>query len=129
MRIFFSVVAHFLLTFYSYLYGGLGFDNNTAGFDDMWILSLPSFKWVNYYKSPSGGGSPHHSLSCNIVNGGQMLVIGGTFPINDTCDSPELWGVHNADIGKVSGKAWNTYDPNITSYKVPPEIMGVIGGS
>ncbi|CAG8955611.1 hypothetical protein HYFRA_00009565 [Hymenoscyphus fraxineus] len=112
-----------------YLYGGLGFGDNGPGFDDMWILSLPSFQWINYYKSPAGAVSPHHSLSCNVVGGGQMLVIGGTFPITDSCDSPQTWGVHNADLGKVSGKAWNTYDPNITSYRVPPEVINVIGGS
>jgi hypothetical protein len=59
---------------------------------------------VNYYKGSPG--SPHHSLTCNIVNRGQMLVIGGTFPVNNTCDTPTQWGVHNSDIGKTRGRPW-----------------------
>ncbi|RDL37967.1 uncharacterized protein BP5553_05400 [Venustampulla echinocandica] len=112
-----------------YLYGGLGFGADSAGFDDMWILSLPSFTWINYYSAPTGTGYPHHSLSCNVVNNGQMLVIGGTFPLSSDCDSPGTWGVHNADLGKVSGSAWNVYMPNITTYQVPPEVISVVGGS
>lgn len=58
-----------------------------------------------------------------------MLVIGGTFPVSDACDSPATWGTHNMDLGKVSGKTWNDYQVNITSYVVPPEVIAVVGGS
>ncbi|KAG9237320.1 hypothetical protein BJ875DRAFT_438577 [Amylocarpus encephaloides] len=110
-----------------YLYGGMGFEANVTGYDDLWILSLPSFKWINYYKGTPG--SPHHSLSCNIVNNGQMLVIGGTFPVSNACDSQIQFGVHNSDIGRKSGNQWATYNPNITTYSVPSDIVKVIGGS
>lgn len=58
-----------------------------------------------------------------------MLVIGGTFPLSDACDSPQTWGVHNVDMGKVSGKQWNDYEVNLTTYTVPPEVIAVVGGS
>lgn len=58
-----------------------------------------------------------------------MLIIGGTFPLNDKCDSPTTWGTHNVDLGKTSGHQWNVYWPNTTSYVVPPEIVAVVGGS
>ncbi|PVH81744.1 hypothetical protein DL98DRAFT_416069 [Cadophora sp. DSE1049] len=111
-----------------YLYGGMGFGANETGFDDVYILTMPSFKWIRWWES-SDGGKPHHSLSCNVVGGGQMLIIGGTFPLNDECDSPVTWGTHNLDLGKVSGKMWNDYSLNITSYLVPPEVISVVGGS
>ncbi|TVY65699.1 Kelch repeat-containing protein, partial [Lachnellula suecica] len=111
-----------------YIYGGLGFGANGPGFDDVWILSLPSFKWIPYYQSVAGSGHPHHSLTCNVV-GGQMLIIGGTFPMTDECDSVNTWGVHNLDMGKVSGHQWNIYQTNITTYVVPPDVISVVGGS
>ncbi|KAK0106774.1 hypothetical protein ONS95_003498 [Cadophora gregata] len=111
-----------------YLYGGKGFGANETGFDDVYILTMPSFKWIRWWES-SDGGKPHHSLSCNVVGGGQMLIIGGSFPLNDECDSPVTWGTHNLDLGKVSGKMWNDYSLNITSYVVPPEVISVVGGS
>jgi hypothetical protein len=113
---------------YSYLYGGLGFDGNATGFDDVFVLSLPSFKWIKWWEG-SGVGKPHHSLTCNVVRGGQMLIIGGSFPLSDTCDSPATWGVHNLDLGKQSGKMWVEYQLNVTSYVVPSEVVSAVGGS
>ncbi|KAI9054094.1 hypothetical protein LZ554_001265 [Drepanopeziza brunnea f. sp. 'monogermtubi'] len=110
-----------------YLYGGMGFGKNTSGFDDLYILSMPTFTWIKWWTG-SDGGVPHHSLSCNIV-GGQMLIIGGTFPLSDKCDSPTTWGTHNVDLGKVSGRQWNDYNANLSSYVVPPEVIAVVGGS
>lgn len=71
---------------------------------------------------------PHHSLTCNVV-GGQMLIIGGTFPLTQDCDSPAQWGTHNVDLGEVSGSKWQTYATNRTSYIVPPEVIAIVGGS
>jgi len=71
---------------------------------------------------------PHHSLSCNVVDG-KMLVIGGTFPLTDNCDAPIVWGTHNVDLGKQSGSQWHAYQLNTTTYVNPPEVVSVIGGS
>ncbi|KAK7908278.1 hypothetical protein PG985_015581 [Apiospora marii] len=89
-----------------YLYGGLGFPpDNEAGFDDAYILSLPSFTWIKMYPGPDSNpalvGSPHHSLTCNVIDGAQMLVMGGSFPLNSTiCDSEEVYGTHGLDMGE-----------------------------
>ena len=58
-----------------------------------------------------------------------MLIIGGSFPLTDSCDSPSTWGAHNLDMGKQSGYPWVEYRLNITTYVVPPEILEVVGGS
>lgn len=112
----------------SYLYGGMGFGQNTSGFDDLYILSMPTFTWIKWWTG-SDGGNPHHSLSCNVVHNAQMLVVGGTFSLSNKCDSPTTWGTHNVDLGKVSGRQWNDYKANLTSYVVPPEVIAVVGGS
>ncbi|ATZ49029.1 hypothetical protein BCIN_04g02290 [Botrytis cinerea B05.10] len=118
-----------------YMYGGAGFGANSSGYDDLYILSLPSFTWIKWWENPSSSARPHNMLSCNVVNGAQMLIVGGSFPKDQsTCDSPPSWGTHNVDLnepapGQASFNPWNTYQPNLTSYAVPSAIISVIGGS
>jgi hypothetical protein len=125
-----SRLTSYLLMFYSYLYGGAGMAPNTTGFDDVYILTLPSFIWIKWFPTSPGVGNPHNSLTCNVVNGAQMFIIGGTFPLTDACDSPEVWGTHSLDLGKQNpdNAMWYDYRPNITSYVVPEEIISEIGG-
>ncbi|KAF1991092.1 hypothetical protein K402DRAFT_323651, partial [Aulographum hederae CBS 113979] len=113
-----------------YLYGGQGIPPNTTGFDDVYILSLPSFTWVKWWPTQPGEGNPHNSLSCNVIDGAQMLIIGGTFPISDQCDANTVWGTHNLNLGasNIQNAMWYDYMPNLTVYNVPKELIAVIGG-
>lgn len=113
-----------------YLYGGLPpYEQAGYGFNDVWTLSLPSFTWVNNFTSPD---RPHHSASCNIVQKGQMIVMGGAFPntSDTTCDARTIQGQHNMNLGanNVAGALWYQYLPNITAYTVPPFLTNLIGG-
>ncbi|KAJ4188311.1 hypothetical protein NW767_011973 [Fusarium falciforme] len=117
-----------------YLNAGLGFGG--PGFDDVYVLSLPSFTWIKIYPLDRNGTGqyPSHSLSCNIVNeGSQMLTIGGSFPNDSTCDYEQVWGVHNVDLGdRIKGnfqKVWAEYIPTLFGYKVPGFVTSVIGGT
>lgn len=104
---------------------------STSGFDDVYILSIPSFTWTKWYPTdPDAQAYPHHSLTCNVINGAQMLIIGGTFPTSNDCDAADVWGTHNLNLGKDNDKnaSWAFFDPNITQYKVPPELIAKIGG-
>lgn len=63
-----------------------------------------------------------------------MLTIGGSFPKkNNTCDSDQVWGVHNVDLGnQIKGdfkKVWVGYMPTFFGYKVPHFLTSVIGGT
>ncbi|KAI8224897.1 Kelch repeat-containing protein [Colletotrichum sp. SAR 10_99] len=117
-----------------YMYGGATVPGVLgAGYDDVYVLSLPTFTWVKMFPSTNGTGSnPHHSLSCNIVPGrAQMIIIGGTFPSSNDCDYPVQWGTHNVDLGKQNKNKsiWELYSPNKTTYSVPDEVIAVIGGN
>jgi hypothetical protein len=118
-----------------YLYGGLGIPGfpNAVGFDEVYVLSIPSFTWVKMFPldREGTGDYPHHSLSCNVVNNAQMIIIGGTFPLSTDCDAPTQWGAHNLDMGKQNEDhvPWKLYAPNKTSYVVPEEIISAVGGS
>ncbi|KAL8325130.1 hypothetical protein RB597_008408 [Gaeumannomyces tritici] len=126
-----------------YLYGGMGFPPSTAGFDDVYVLSMPGFSWVKLapLDVPGGGGTgkyPHHGMTCNAVPpnaaaaaaGGpsQMLVIGGTFPLGHECDAPGKWGTHNMDLGAPGGNPWQLYQPAHAQYTVPARVASAIGG-
>jgi len=120
-----------MLTTDSYLYGGAGTDPaNSTGFDDVYILSIPSFQWIKWWPTQPGPGNPHHSMSCNVIDGAQMLIIGGTFPLTADCDAQESWATHNLNLGanNAHNAMWYDFMPNLTSYTVPSEIIAKVGG-
>lgn len=59
-----------------------------------------------------------------------MLIVGGTFPLTDMCDTPEQWGSHNLDLGRQNPDraVWMLYDPEKEGYLVPSDVTDVIGG-
>ncbi|KAH7080975.1 hypothetical protein FB567DRAFT_595300 [Paraphoma chrysanthemicola] len=116
-----------ILTHFSYFYGGLA-QNGTA-FDDLYLLSLPSFTWLRLFSGEPRFG--HHSMTCDIINGTQMIVMGGTFPSIDTCDAPEVKGQHNVDMGTIMmpGALWYGFNQNNPPYRVPDVLVNVIGGT
>jgi hypothetical protein len=79
-------------TGYRYLYGGFGFPPNTpgyantSGYNDLYILTIPTFQWIRYgYPSDSNitGKHPKGITTYNIIENAQILVIGGQYT-NDT---------------------------------------------
>lgn len=113
-----------------YLYGGANIEAG-VGFDDIYILSIPSFKWIKWYPLAPGEGYPHHSLTCDVVDGAQMIIMGGVFTNSTSCDVPNVYGIHNMDLGKQNpdDTPWYQFRSNLTTYKVPDEIISVVGGS
>ncbi|KAK5122577.1 hypothetical protein LTR85_003840 [Meristemomyces frigidus] len=113
----------------SYFYGGLPpYGEQGLGFGDVWILSIPSFTWTQWYPS----SYEHHSLSCNVIDQSQVIIMGGYFPnsSNIDCDAKSIWGQHNLNLGAedVDAVEWYQFLPNVTSYEVPTTIVDVIGG-
>ncbi|MCJ1271096.1 hypothetical protein MMC22_010995 [Lobaria immixta] len=43
-------------------------------FDEIYILTLPAFHWIEVYYPPQ---HPRHGVTCNAVGGSQILTIGG----------------------------------------------------
>ncbi|KAH0845881.1 hypothetical protein FOPE_11663 [Fonsecaea pedrosoi] len=114
-----------------YLYGGFGFGENTTGFDDVYILTMPTFEWIKWYPDSPGPGSPHGMLTCNVIDRGQMIVMGGNFTNTTACDVPAIQGQHNLNLGQYdsTNAKWYPYLPNLTDYFVPPAILQVAGGT
>lgn len=116
-----------------YLFGGASVGDG-VGFGDVWILSLPSFKWIKFWPQPGDGDGktfPHHSLSCDVIGNSQMIIMGGHFTNSTDCDVPKIQGQHGLDLGKAGpeNKPWAAFNPKLTTYKVPNEIYQTIGGT
>ena len=92
---------------------------------------MPAFEWIKWYPDEPGPGSPHGSLTCNVIKNSQMLVMGGNFTNSTDCDVPLIQGQHNLNLGQddPTEAKWAAYSPNVTHYVVPPAILEVVGGT
>ncbi|KIW20774.1 hypothetical protein PV08_01352 [Exophiala spinifera] len=111
-------------SFNVYIYGG--YDGLTASdepSDDVWILSIPSFKWVKAYSGNEAHGRSGHR--CVTPYPDQMFVIGGIHQNQAECVEGGIIQIFN--LNKLEFQ--NTYDPNTWEvYKVPSVLSKVIGG-
>ncbi|KAJ6016977.1 hypothetical protein N7451_000356 [Penicillium sp. IBT 35674x] len=107
-----------------YIYGGYnGLNANANPSDDVYILSLPSFKWVKAYNGTNTHGRNGHR--CIAVYPNQMLAIGG-YRI-DTAHCLEGGVIVNFNLNNLSFQ--DAYDPSQWSdYKVPDLLIAQIGG-
>ncbi|KAK8055646.1 hypothetical protein PG993_000873 [Apiospora rasikravindrae] len=109
-------------SFNIFLYGGWD-PTKTAYYDDIWVLSLPSFTWIKIYE----GVLPRLGHSCHLVGGRQMITVGGinSTDITGNCD----WEWMGVAILDLSTNAWGSvFDAQKPPYEVNPEISAVIGG-
>lgn len=102
-----------------YVYGG----RDHAGiFDDVYLLTIPSFEWVKLYS----GKSPRAFHTCAIY-GHYMLTVGGA---NDTnfmrgCD----WEQSRVGVWDLNTAKWGqTYRSDRVQYKVPGQVIAIVGG-
>lgn len=119
-------------THHIYIYGGgtdyktpmLGM-NDTA-YNDMYILSLPSFR---YWQVPLGDTKPdvRQRMTCHVVNNNQMLVLGGhhvnSSETVDDCEWDEL------NLFDMYNLKWlDRYEPmNDNTFKAPDDLIPALG--
>jgi len=56
-----------------YIYGGINEATRTY-YDDVYVLSIPSFTWTMVYGE---GNGPKYGHTCHLVGNRQMLTVGG----------------------------------------------------
>jgi hypothetical protein len=74
---------------------------NQEQFDDMWILSIPSFTWIQVDTSGQSVPPGRSGHTCNVWNS-QMIVVGGYVGEDLSCDSPGVY------VFNTSSLKWNT---------------------
>lgn len=107
-----------------YIYGGYDGIDPSAPSDDVYILSIPAFRW---FKADTGSTKhARRSHKCAKVYPDQMFVVGGETNSNDyNCLDAGVVRIFN-----LNTLTWqNKYDPNSWSeYKVPSIVTAAIGG-
>ena len=126
-----------------YMFGGQDLAGNQTEYQDMWILSVPSFSWIEVDTSKQSTPPGRSGHTCEIWDG-QMIMIGGQ-PGNTTeCEFP---GVFVFDLTNLEWKnnftaltggdpqnqqAAQSQNPNALAgsygYEVPAIVQSVIGG-
>ncbi|KAI0454373.1 hypothetical protein F5B21DRAFT_243559 [Xylaria acuta] len=110
---------------------------NRRAFNDVYVLSVPSFRWIKVedsdnpdLKGPDQPGRNRHK--CDMWNETSMFVVGGeitlgvgdTFLLAETCNQayPPM------KVLDTSTYRWQTeFNPSLT-YSVPEVVTSVIGG-
>ena len=119
----------------SYIHGGYD-PVQSILYDDVYVLSLPSFTWTQVWSGP-GGRFGH---SCNTAGKRQMLRTGGAldagmYAVETSGQLPNLTtmqcdpreGVALFDLTALTwGSFYNAYAPE---YQLPQKIVDVVGGS
>jgi hypothetical protein len=106
--------------------------NSHSSYDDVYILSIPAFVWIKWY--PSGNDTqafPHGAVTGNVINGTQMIIMGGNFTYTDMCDAPTIQGQHSLSLGQNNpeGAEWSFFVEDLTNVKVPASVVKLIGGT
>lgn len=127
-------------SFNVYLYGGqnlIPYGNQTQ-YSDMWILTIPSFTWIQVDMSDQSQPPARAGHTCNLWDG-QIVVVGGYVGKDLSCNSPGIY-VFNASslqwsdtFTALSSSSVSDQDSEIiqgsTGYTVPDAVQSVIGGS
>ncbi|KAF7884344.1 uncharacterized protein EAF02_004680 [Botrytis sinoallii] len=131
-------------SFNVYLYGGqnlIPYGNQTQ-YSDMWILTIPSFTWIQVDMTDQSQSLPpaRAGHTCNLWDG-QMVVVGGYVGQDISCDSPGVYVFNASSLQwtnsftalSSSSSSSSDQDSDIIKgsigYTVPDIVQSVIGGS
>ncbi|KAJ9602832.1 hypothetical protein H2200_012612 [Cladophialophora chaetospira] len=114
-----------------YIYGGQA-DEADEALDDVWILSIPSFRWI-----PVGSTSvPRLGPACALLEERYMLTYGGVTHLSDVangtvayepCDTAQS-GLRLYDLTMFAWTGQYEVAPGNYTAAVPSKIFNVIGG-
>lgn len=115
-----AVVAHENGTnsYQIYVYGGYSGDLSSEPYNNIWILSVPSFEWKQVISSDADGGRYGHI--CVTPYPDQMLVIGGAGGFQ----FQPLPGGKMVQILNLTSLEWNDeYNPSVwAEYTIPDAV-------
>ncbi|TVY16442.1 Kelch repeat-containing protein [Lachnellula arida] len=132
-------------SFNVYLYGGQNLipaDNQTQ-FSDMWILTIPSFTWVQVDMNGQSEPPARAGHTCTMRDG-QIVVVGGYVGTDISCDSPGIYVFNASSLQWSNGftalassgsesETQQAQDSSVlqdsVGYEVPGLVQSIIGGS
>lgn len=132
-------------SFNVYLYGGQNLQpyRGQTQYSDMWILTIPSFTWIQVDLDGQSQPPARAGHTCNAWNG-QIVVVGGYVGSQISCDSPGIYVFNASSLqwqnsyaalsGGGSQSEQATQDTSGSGlsgsygYLVPGAVQSVIGG-
>jgi hypothetical protein len=125
-------------SFNIYLYGGQNLQpyRGQTQYTDLWILTIPSFTWVQVDLSGQSQPPARAGHTCHAWNG-QMIVVGGYVGNQISCDSPGIYVFNASSLQWQNNYVALAGSDNQNSgsglsgsygYEVPGAIQNVIGG-
>ncbi|KAJ4385400.1 hypothetical protein N0V93_009828 [Gnomoniopsis smithogilvyi] len=128
-------------SFQIYLFGGQNLQpaGDQIQYDDMYILTIPSFTWIGPIQQ-TGSTIPFARAghTCNLRDG-QMILLGGFNTTVTDCDSPGVYIFNASSLSWSSSFSALSHPADLDSgnsvlaasygYTVPDEVVSVIGGS
>jgi hypothetical protein len=107
-----------------YMFGGWDPTQPNTWYDEVYVLSLPSFTWVKMYHAES----PRYGHTCHKV-GRQMITTGGRNirrNVTDYCD----WELHGIAVLDMPSMTWGSvFNTTLGQYEVSTGIVDKIGGT
>lgn len=111
------------------MYGGR--DASSNYFDEVWVLSLPSFTWTQVFK----GISPRFAHNCHLAGNRTLLTVGGVASITQKSGQPDKncgpcdWETKGLGVMDLTDITWGSvYDAQAPAYGVPDNVIAAIGG-
>jgi hypothetical protein len=82
-----------------YMFGGQDLSDNQTQRNDMWILSVPSFSWIEVKQNEDKASKPPERSGhlCQVWDG-QMIVLGG-YNSGLGCDTPGIYVFNMSSLG------------------------------
>jgi Kelch motif len=140
-------------SFNIYMFGGQNLipAGNQTQYNDMWILSVPSFTWIPVSMDKQSVPYARAGHTCNIWDS-QMIVVGGYIDPDISCEQPGVYVFNmsslswqnqfNALTQGKSGKGSDTFSQQLNQegtnaesglqgsygYLVPQVVISAIGG-
>ncbi|WYZ42607.1 hypothetical protein EsH8_VI_000306 [Colletotrichum jinshuiense] len=126
-------------SFQIYFFGGQNLQpyKNQTQYNDMYILTIPSFTWIKVDEG-NGAPSPRAGHTCSMRDG-QMIVVGGYIGQEQRCDSPGVYVYDASNLEWTSGFKAGDHPNDLSpensvlagsyGYKVPGKVQSVIGGN
>jgi hypothetical protein len=70
-------------------------------------------------------------MTCNVINGTQMIVMGGSFPATSKCETSGTYGQDILNLAQNNPKnfKWSPMTLDFPPYTVPSAIVDIVGGT
>ncbi|EJT68665.1 hypothetical protein GGTG_13759 [Gaeumannomyces tritici R3-111a-1] len=126
-------------SFQIHVFGGQNLEpfGDQVQYDDMYILTIPSFTWIRVDKAGRNQPSPRAGHTCHMRDG-QIVVTGGYVGASAACDSPGIYvfdatRLEWADRFDARSRQPDLHPENSVmagsgGYRVPDRVISVIGG-